>query len=248
MVATGPIFCPCNRNSLDSYGEDPAPVFIEAYKLLDHRTVLIRLGTSNTSSTTTNDNPNPNSNNIAKGKTISSVSYPSSSSSSSSSSSFSPSPSSSPSPFPIDLPPGSHLALTLNGVVREYTPITSTSPNPIPNTTANPNPDPSHNANPNPYSIELIIRLVPNGQFSAALSSSLKLEPFLKLKNDLPLRKEGTEHPSPNYNPILKSDLNTDSNPWVLSGVPVEIYGPLFPLPSKFTYRPYYGDSSSYER
>lgn len=99
--------------------------------------------------------------------------------------------------FPITFPPGTHLSLKLGNIIREYTPVNSSS---------------------DPACVEIVIRLVPGGQFSDLLSS------LLGISSQGPLRSD-----------------------WSECFLECGVYGPLRPLPSKFGYRPYYSSGKSLE-
>ena len=94
----------------------------------------------------------------------------------------------------LELPPGCHFSLKLGDVVREFTPI--------------------NNENEDSSSIQILVRLIPNGKFSLLISKLLGLK---------------------------DADMNTSEYTWIDCNVPCSVYGPLFSLPSKFGYFPYYG-------
>ena len=123
----------------------------------------------------------------------------------------------------VNFPPGTHLALTINGITREYSPIAGYLH--VEKATGIPDPH-----------IELMIRLVPNGALSGLLKHILSLD-----NGGGALGRGGSGGVTTKT--TASASTSTSTIPLGVTmpcHVPCTIYGPLFPAPATFGYLPYY--------
>lgn len=121
----------CSNCPLEDFVRDT--VCITSFKKIDSRTLLLRLGSKNVPDDTSSSSVNTNSTTEVEGP-------------------YRPT-------FPINISPGCHVALRLENIVREFTPVVVGDADENTRGTA-----------------EIMVRLIPEGKFSTLLISTLKLE------------------------------------------------------------------------